>query len=897
MADQANDAGSREERVNAVLAAYLDAAAGGQAPDRDELLARHPDLAAELASFFAEDDRVRRLAGPGRPANGTTVAAGEPAAQAPLGVVRYFGDYELLEEIARGGMGVVYKARQVSLNRLVALKMILSGQFASPADVQRFRTEAEAAANLDQANIVPIYEISEHDGQQYYSMKLIEGRNLGAIMGDLRRDPRKAVRLLVKVARAVHFAHQHGILHRDLKPANVVLDAEDQPYVTDFGLAKRTPLAGREPGAGGLTQSGAILGTPNYMAPEQARAEKLVTTAVDVYALGAILYECLTGQPPFRAVTPLDTLVQVVEAEPAPPAALNPKADRDLSAIALKCLEKKPARRYPSAEALADDLERWLNGERITARQAGYVRRQLRWLWQQPRYILMVGCLYFALLGAFVLTLFLARVLDLNLRDTPIAVFLLLVPPLILLFLPPGMFRLRLAGGGQGGSAVPWPEPPKPKSGSLPHPSPECPRCQYLWGDKEDQPSAAAPPPAAGPASAATPPAAPASPARVPLLSRVAWFALGACGGALLAALAVVTVGPTLVTPARESFPAWDLVLDERFFPLVWGFALGLGLPLAFGQERPVRLAVLRSWPWVRAYLGFIFAVLLARGLPPSGTGRTFWVLGWLGAVLAPALVLHFAGAALKRLAYSSLVKLVVAQACVAVLYGAALLFWPAVGYLLGMALTLLHRTGDAPAFPLCGLLVGTIVCTGRPPWLPAWSSYFPLKELLERASVHEELELTDQQKAKVAEVPRMIQQSYVEPIIETFIGLGPEAREEMGRELLRKSRDETRKALADVLTPEQLKRYQQIALQDYGIFSFFFPDVQTALRLTEDQKKTLETLKDEFVKETTGHLPLMTKPRELKKTLVQKIVTEVLDDEQRKSWKGLTGEPFIERF
>ncbi|HEV2950284.1 MAG TPA: serine/threonine-protein kinase, partial [Gemmataceae bacterium] len=269
----------RERRLDELVTAYLKAVEAGNKPNREEWLGRHPDLAGELAAFFDAQDQVDRLAGsiraptsnkpdawdaPTLPPNGS--AADQPPSPLGgeggvrgLGTVRYFGDYELLEEIARGGMGVVYKARQVSLNRPVALKMILAGQLASEADVHRFRTEAEAAANLDHPNIVPIYEVGEHEGQHYFSMKLIEGGSLSeGVRGQWsvasRETQRRAARLLAQVARAVHHAHQRGILHRDLKPANVLIDARGEPHVSDFGLAKR--LADES----GLTQSGAVVG-------------------------------------------------------------------------------------------------------------------------------------------------------------------------------------------------------------------------------------------------------------------------------------------------------------------------------------------------------------------------------------------------------------------------------------------------------------------------------------------------------------------------------------------------------------------------------------------------------------------------------------------------------------
>src|SRR5438067_2978432 len=306
----------------------------------------------------------------------------------PSPMLMDFGDYGLLEEIGRGGQGVVFRARQNSLNRIVALKIISLGQWASQAHVKRLRLEAEAAAGLEHPGIVPIHEVGERDGQCYFSMKFIEGGQLDEVVKRTPMSIRQAVELIAKVARTVHYAHEHGILHRDIKPGNILLDAKGEPHLTDFGLARLVESESS------VTHTLDVLGTPSYMAPEQAVGNNAaVSNATDVYGLGAVLYQLLTGHPPFAGGTTYETIKLLEDTEPRPPRLLNPKVDRDISTICLKCLEKDPKRRYPSALALAEDLERWLKHEPIQARHTGIFARGKKWVRRNPTSALLAASL------------------------------------------------------------------------------------------------------------------------------------------------------------------------------------------------------------------------------------------------------------------------------------------------------------------------------------------------------------------------------------------------------------------------------------------------------------------------------------------------------------------------
>src|SRR5262245_13356363 len=280
------------------------------------------------------------------------------------------GEYEVLGRLGHGGMGVVYKARHARLDRLVALKMIISGAHAGPADLARFHTESRVIARLHHPNIVQLYEAGEHQGLPYFCLEYVDGESLAKRLGGQPQSPREAAQLVETLARAMDVAHEHQVVHRDLKPANVLFTSNGVPKIVDFGLAKRLEADSS------ITHTGSLMGTHSYMAPEQARGDnKTITRQTDVYALGALLYECLTGRPPFVGKTPMKTAIKVLNDDPLPPTRLLPSLPRDLETICLKCLEKEPARRYASASALAEDLHRFLAGELIQARPAGAAKR------------------------------------------------------------------------------------------------------------------------------------------------------------------------------------------------------------------------------------------------------------------------------------------------------------------------------------------------------------------------------------------------------------------------------------------------------------------------------------------------------------------------------------------
>jgi eukaryotic-like serine/threonine-protein kinase len=349
---------------------YLQRLHAGEAVDREAFLREYPQLASAVKCL----DALENLAPP----------AEESAAikeTFPFDVFpRAFGNYELLGELGRGGMGVVYRARQQELDRIVALKMILQSHLASPEHVRRFQAEAKAAAKLRHSHIVQIHEVGQLHGQDFFTMEYIEGQSLAQRMASRQVDIQRAVRIVAAIARAVDYLHKQGVVHRDLKPSNILLDADGAPYLTDFGLAKVFLQSDSR-----RTTTGVIAGTPSYMAPEQAAGRTAeIGPAADIYSLGAILYELLTGQPPFQADNPLDVLLDVLSGDPLLPRQINPKTPRPLELICLKCLQKSPTDRYLSAAALADDLDRFARGEPPLVRPPSLGQRFWGWTRRQP---------------------------------------------------------------------------------------------------------------------------------------------------------------------------------------------------------------------------------------------------------------------------------------------------------------------------------------------------------------------------------------------------------------------------------------------------------------------------------------------------------------------------------
>ncbi len=365
-----------DEVLATVLEALMDRLHRGEAPDVEEYVQQHPALSRELRELWATVVVAENFAPSTSRSEGTRFS--EPLSPSSTGLPfvanvlpRVMGNYELVEEIGRGGMGIVYRAKQQSPQRTVAIKMLLRGEFELPQNYARFRAEAGAAARLDHPHIVKVFEVGEFESQPFFSMQWIQGTTLAHRIANGPLSNRETAELMIPVCRAVAHAHLQGLLHRDLKPSNILLDRQQHPYVSDFGLAKQL----RGPDSmqlTSLTQSGAILGTPGYMAPEQAAGDRggTVTPATDVYGLGAILYAAVTGRPPFQAANPVDAILLILEQEPPPPRLLSPGIDSDLEMVILKALQKPADLRYQSAHALADDLQAYLNHEPVSARSS-----------------------------------------------------------------------------------------------------------------------------------------------------------------------------------------------------------------------------------------------------------------------------------------------------------------------------------------------------------------------------------------------------------------------------------------------------------------------------------------------------------------------------------------------
>ena len=370
-----------ENQLDQLIGQILLAEERGEPVDREALLSDHPLLADELRAFLAHHDVLRPNTHHSSATDNRSTGKAMDSILIPGSAAmdnREFADYELEEELGRGGMGIVYRARQKSLGKTVALKMLLPGALHDPSAVKRFYTEAEAAARLEHPGIVPVYNVGEYQGKHYYSMALIEGHTLAQLFAQGPLSPQKAAELIRQAALAVHHAHQHGVIHRDIKPANILIDDSGEPKITDFGLAKKTDDSLE------LTVTGQIIGTLAYMAPEQAAGRKeQVTTSVDVYALGAVLYTAISGQPPFSGESHAELLIKVLTQESLVPQSPHGRCT-DLVRICQRCLEKDPQFRYPSAQALAEDLDRFLHHEPVNASVANWTHRCKKWVRRQP---------------------------------------------------------------------------------------------------------------------------------------------------------------------------------------------------------------------------------------------------------------------------------------------------------------------------------------------------------------------------------------------------------------------------------------------------------------------------------------------------------------------------------
>jgi hypothetical protein len=389
----------RDLRLARLLSDVTDAASRGELINLEQACVDHPDLAAELRELWGAA-RVTNAAAAAQDETGQTHSSSQwESMKLPTKV----GDYELIEELGRGGMGVVFRARQISLNREVAVKMILRGRLASESDLQRFLAEASATARLEHPNIVPVYEVGDVDGRPFFSMQLVEGETLSQRVADSPLPQRQSAEIVATIARAIGFAHQRGVLHRDVKPSNILISSDGTPMITDFGLAKRVDVEAD------LTRSGMLVGTPAYMSPEQAGGRgNLVGPGSDIYSLGCVLYFALTGRGPFVAESPMEMVMQVIEQDPTPPRTLRENLDRDLEMIVVRCLQKPIDLRYQTAAALADDLDAYLTDEKIAARSGRFtqvVARVFRethhaivlenwgslWIWHSM--VLLVACL------------------------------------------------------------------------------------------------------------------------------------------------------------------------------------------------------------------------------------------------------------------------------------------------------------------------------------------------------------------------------------------------------------------------------------------------------------------------------------------------------------------------